>query len=271
MRLAAGIEYDGASFCGWQRQALGQSIQACIEQALSRFADYPISVTCAGRTDAGVHALQQVIHFDTHAIRAPRAWLLGPNVYLPPSIRLLWVKPAPPQFHARFCAKVRAYRYIIYCNAVASAILHKKVTFSHTILDVEKMQEAAKFLVGTHNFSAFRGAACQAKQPIKTIHTLQVSFVPQFVTIDIEADGFLHHMVRNIAGVLMTIGRNIKPPLWAREVLDSKDRKRAGPTAPADGLYFVGVHYDEKFNLPKTSEFSTRWGIFKGENRDSPP
>lgn len=250
MRFAAGIEYDGASFCGWQRQATGVSIQGCVEAALSKVANHPISITCAGRTDRGVHALQQLIHFDTDALRMPRSWMLGANVNLPPTIRLIWIKRVKDEFHARFSAVARAYRYVIYCNTVPSAILHKKVTWTYATLDVGKMQKAAKFLVGTHDFSAFRSAACQAKNPIKTIHRLQVSSLPPFITIDIEADGFLHHMVRNMAGVLMTIGRNIKPPLWAREVLDTKDRKKGGKTAPADGLYFVGIRYGAEFALP---------------------
>lgn len=256
MRFAAGIEYDGSGFCGWQRQDAKQSVQACLETALSHVANHPISVIAAGRTDAGVHALQQVAHFDVFAQRTSRAWVLGTNCSLPLTIRVLWVQAVSEEFHARFSAKARAYRYVIYCNPVSSALLYHRVTWIHTPLDVEKMTKAADFLIGTHDFSAFRAAACQAKSPIKTMYQCQVHSINSYIYIDVEASGFLHHMVRNIAGVLIMIGRNLQPPEWANEVLMGRDRTKAGITASPNGLYLIGVQYAESFGLPR-GQFST--------------
>ncbi|CAM3823512.1 tRNA pseudouridine synthase A [Pseudomonas reidholzensis] len=251
-RIALGVEYKGARYRGWQRQASGvPSVQQALEQALSKVANAPITVACAGRTDAGVHACGQVVHFDTDAVRDERAWTLGTNFNLPRDISVTWARTMPADFHARFKATARRYRYVIYNDPIRPAHLAEEVTWNHRPLDVALMAEAAQCLLGTHDFSAFRASQCQAKSPIKTMHHLRVTRHGQMIVLDLRASAFLHHMVRNIAGVLMSIGTGERPVAWAREVLEGRDRREAGVTAHPFGLYLVQVEYPEAFELPQ--------------------
>ncbi|HDS1767132.1 tRNA pseudouridine(38-40) synthase TruA [Pseudomonas putida] len=251
-RIALGVEYKGARYRGWQRQASGvPSVQQALEQALSKVANEPISVICAGRTDAGVHGCGQVVHFDTRAVRDERAWTMGTNFNLPHDISVVWSRPMPADFHARFKACARRYRYVIYNDPIRPAHLAEEVTWNHRPLDVDRMAEAAQFLLGTHDFSAFRASQCQAKSPIKHIYHLRVTRHGQMIVLDVRATAFLHHMVRNIAGVLMAIGAGERPVSWAREVLEGRNRREGGVTAHPYGLYLVQVEYPEAFALPK--------------------
>lgn len=250
MRLAAGIEYDGSAYCGWQAQPHAPSVQACVEQALSRVADHPVSVACAGRTDTGVHATAQVIHFDSGAARDHRNWLLGANAALPQDIALTWVQSVADDFHARFKARARAYRYVILNRASRPALLRDRVCWQHQPLDLAAMQQAAQLLVGEHDFSAFRAVGCQAKNPVRTLSRLALSRSGDLLYLDVEANAFLHHMVRNLAGTLLRVGRGEAGPGWVREVLAGRDRRLAGITAPAQGLYFVQVSYPQHYQLP---------------------
>jgi len=251
-RIALGVEYKGTRYRGWQRQGDGVlSVQQTLEEALSKVADETITVQCAGRTDAGVHASGQVVHFDTCAIRNPKAWTMGANSHLPHDISVTWAEPMPAHFHARFKAFARRYRYVIYNDQIRPAHLGDQVTWNHRPLDVERMAAAARYLVGTHDFSAFRAGQCQAKSPIKTLHHLRVSRHGKMIVLDVRASAFLHHMVRNIAGVLMTIGAGERPVEWAGEVLASLDRRAGAPTAHPFGLYLVQVEYPEEFALPQ--------------------
>jgi tRNA pseudouridine38-40 synthase len=253
VRIAAGIEYDGAGYHGWQAQRQGvQTIQSKVEHALSFVANHPVRVICAGRTDTGVHAREQVVHFDTESKRSVRSWVLGSNVNLPADIAVNWVRPVDKSFHARFSATSRRYRYLILNRWVRPAILQGKVTWHHHPLDEVRMGEAAAHLEGEHDFSTFRALQCQAKSPVRCVSETAVSRHSDFVSIDVEANGFLHHMVRNIAGVLMTIGRGEQRPEWVLELLEMRDRTRGGVTAPPDGLYFIRAIYDPEFGLPST-------------------
>ncbi|MES9897923.1 MAG: tRNA pseudouridine(38-40) synthase TruA [Sedimenticola sp.] len=254
MRLAMGVEYDGSSYHGWQRQKGGvATVQDRVEKALSRVADHPVSIFCAGRTDAGVHGLGQVIHFDTTSVRSYRGWLLGTNVNLPHDINLTWVKEVSELFHARFSAVNRRYRYVILNRNVRSAIWCNRTVWIHHPLDAEKMHEAAQSLVGTHDFSSYRALGCQAKSPIKSVIHLNVSRQEEQVIIDIKANAFLHHMVRNVAGVLIAIGKGDKPISWSEEVLGYRDRTLGGVTAPPEGLYFMEVGYPAEFELAQNT------------------
>jgi len=249
MRIACAVEYDGAGYSGWQRQEHARSVQESVEKALSFVADHPVDVSCAGRTDAGVHATRQVIHFDTAAPRSERSWLLGANANLPDDVRITCVQPVDDGFHARFSARARSYRYVILNSDVPSALLRRRVTWEHRPLDVAAMRRAARCLIGEHDFSSFRAVACQAKSPVRTIHRLALARSGQLVYLDVQANAFLHHMVRNIAGVLISVGRGDRPAGWVEEVLHHRDRTRGGITAPADGLYLVGVAYPPTFGL----------------------
>lgn len=251
-RIALGVEYMGARYRGWQRQQAGViSVQEALEKALSRVAAQPVTVSCAGRTDAAVHASGQVVHFDTAIDRPLHAWVLGANANLPKDISVAWAKPMPHHFNARFSAVARRYRYVIYNDPIRPAHLAEQVTWNHRPLDVERMRSAAALLVGTHDFTSFRAQQCQAKSPIKTVHHLHVQVFGCFIVLDIRANAFLHHMVRNIAGVLMTIGAGERPVEWAAQVLGACDRKAGGVTAHPYGLYLVRVEYPEEFDLPK--------------------
>ena len=249
MRYAGIVEYDGSQFCGWQRQSHAPSVQEAVERSISMVANHEIGIACAGRTDTGVHALGQVIHFDTNAHRDLRSWLLGINANLPESIVLKSIKQVPEDFHARFSAISRSYRYVIVNESVRSALLAKRAVWERVPLDELQMQEAAQYLIGQHDFTSYRALACQAKSPIREIYSLSVSRQNSLIIIDVRANGFLHHMVRNLAGVLMSIGKNEYPPIWAQEVLIRKDRSCGGITAPAHGLYLISVEYDAQFTI----------------------
>jgi tRNA pseudouridine38-40 synthase len=254
MRLAVGVEYDGTAYAGWQTQQSARSVQQVAEGAFSTIAAEPVGLICAGRTDAGVHARWQVAHFDTHAQRRLRAWLLGANSELPADISIPWIRPVPMHFHARYSAEARTYRYLILNRGIRSAFAAKRAAFVFRALDSDRMAEAATMLVGSHDFSAFRSAACQAKSPIRRMEKLTVVRRGEWITIEATANAYLHHMMRNIAGLLIAIGRGDAPPSWAREVLEGRDRKQNAATAPAEGLYFWGVRYPAAFGLPVPPE-----------------
>lgn len=254
MRFALGIEYDGANFHGWQFQPGLRTIQTELEKALSKVADEPIQVICAGRTDAGVHALGQVVHFDTQAVRDDRAWVLGVNMNLPNDIAVTWVKKVSLEFHARFSAVSRTYSYFIHQTSYRSPITSHRMIWYRKPLNIELMQKAAQFLIGEHDFSSFRAADCQAKSPMRHVTTITISAENSVVKINITANAFLHHMVRNIVGVLLLIGCGRKPPEWMKEVLDSKDRCAADITVPPEGLYLAGVNYPDVFKMLSQSD-----------------
>ena len=250
-RYALGLEYDGTAFMGWQSQTHpGRTVQGCLEEALAKVADHALEVTCAGRTDAGVHAIGQVAHFDSEARRSLRGWLLGVNSNLPPDVAAGWIQETPEDFHARFSAEARQYRYVILNRLTRPALEREALTWVHRPLDAARMQEAARQLVGRHDFSAFRSVECQAKQPVRTLRRLDVRREGERVIIDAVADGFLHHMVRNIAGVLLAVGEGKQEPDWSRTVLEGRDRTLGGVTAPAAGLCLVAVRYPVRFNIP---------------------
>ena len=251
MRIALGVEYDGGDFCGWQMQDGVRTVQGCVERALSKVADHDVRVICAGRTDTGVHGLGQVIHFDTEAERSMRSWVLGGNANLPRDISLLWAATVDEEFHARFSARSRRYRYVILNRWVRPGLQRGRVSWVHAPLDVESMRAATQYLIGEHDFSSYRALACQAKSPVRQVYSLKVDRAGEYVYLDVHANAFLHHMVRNIAGVLITIGKGERSPEWAREVLELRDRTQGGITAPPDGLYFIQVEYPERFMLPE--------------------
>ncbi len=250
MRWALGIEYDGSAFAGWQLQKGAPTVQASIEAALGRVADHPVRVQCAGRTDAGVHALGQVIHFDSPAPRSPRSWVLGCNVNLPPEVSVCWAQPVAEDFHARFSAVARHYRYEILNRPARSGLERHRAVWIHRPLEVGRMAEAARALVGEHDFSSYRALGCQAKSPIRRVHYLELERRGDRISLRIGANGFLHHMVRNIAGVLIAIGQGDRPVGWAGEVLELRDRTLGGVTAPPQGLYLTQVDYPDRFGLP---------------------
>lgn len=250
MRIALGIEYDGNGFYGWQAQQSLLTIQGSLEEALSKVANEPIFLHCAGRTDANVHATGQVVHFDTHAKRHIDAWIWGTNSHLPPAIAVRWATMVDYRFHARFKAYARRYRYIIYNHPIRPAILAKRVTWYYYPLDIEPMRAAASYLLGEQDFSSFRSSQCNSNSPMRNITEISITRENYFIYIDIEANAFLHHMVRNIAGVLMKIGSGVRPASWMGEVLAAKSRKAAAETAPPDGLYLVQVKYPEPYIFP---------------------
>lgn len=250
MRLAVGVEYDGTAYAGWQTQHSARSVQQVAEAAFSSIAAEPVSLICAGRTDAGVHARWQVAHFDTRANRRLRAWLLGANSELPPDVSISWVRPVPMHFHARYSAEARTYRYLILNRGTRSAFATNRAACIFKPLDHERMAQAAVALHGSHDFSAFRSSECQANSPVRRMEKLTVARHGDWVVIEATANAYLHHMMRNIAGLLIAIGRGDAPPSWATEVLEGRDRKRNAATAPAEGLYFWGVRYPPVFGLP---------------------
>ena len=251
MRIALGIEYDGSGFSGWQLQRHGtRTVQGVLEQALSIVADHPVQLVCAGRTDTGVHATGQVVHFDTRSERPDRAWVLGVNAHLPDDVASVWACPVADDFSARFTATARYYRYVILNRRARSAVLSRRVTWLYDRLDVEAMYEAAQVLIGEQDFSSFRSAACQAEHARRCVHFVKVHRQGDFIYIDIEANAFLHHMVRNIVGSLLKVGTGEQSVNWIGELLALRDRTRAGITAPADGLYLVKVSYPESAGLP---------------------
>ncbi len=253
MRIALGIEYDGTSYNGWQRQKSGLGVQQRLEEALSLVADEAIEVICAGRTDTGVHASGQVVHFDTIAERSDRGWLLGANSSLPDDISVTWVRRVDDEFHARYSATGRSYRYRILNRLQRSALHRQRSWWVHQPLDEAPMNEAAQRLVGEHDFSAFRAAGCQAGSAMREITHIEVTRDGDWVTLSISANAFLMHMVRNITGTLAAIGQGEAPVEWITEVLESEDRKVGGVTAPPQGLTLVAVEYPSEFGIPSTA------------------
>ena len=250
VRFAVGIEYDGSAYAGWQAQPSVPTLQPVFERALGRIAAEPVSLTCAGRTDAGVHALGQVAHFDTHAARSLRGWVLGANSELPRDVSVAWAMPVPGHFHARYCAEARTYRYLISNRLARPALLAERAAWIHRPLDHERMHAAAQSLLGEHDFSAFRAAECQAKSPVRRMERIGVERLGELVVVEATANAFLHHMMRNIAGLLMSIGRGDNTVEFASEVLATRDRTRNAATAPAAGLYLLSVRYPAAFALP---------------------
>lgn len=254
MRVALGIEYDGSGYCGWQTQSHAPSVQDAVEKAVSFVANEPIRVTCAGRTDTGVHATAQVVHFDTGADRESHAWVQGCNANLPADVSVQWAHRVDPEFHARFRAIERRYRYVILNQPVRPALLASRVCWVYRPLDAQRMASAACYLEGEHDFSSFRAVACQARHPVRTIRQLTVTRSGRFIYVDIVANAFLHHMVRTIAGTLLTVGVGEQPADWVRDVLDARDRTAGGVTAPAGGLYLAGVRYGGTYGVPEASQ-----------------
>lgn len=259
MRIALGVEYDGTGFAGWEQQPGVRTVEGAVTEALGKVADQPVRVFCAGRTDAGVHAWGQVIHMESPAVRDMRAWVQGGNANLPGDVALLWARPVAGDFHARFSARSRHYRYVVYNSAVRPAILGARVAWECRPLDVERMQAGAGYLLGEHDFSSYRAMACQARGAVRRVHRLSVTRQGSIVFIDVVADAFLHHMVRNVAGVLMAIGMGQRPTDWSRTVLDARDRTQGGVTAPAQGLYLMRVDYPERYQLPRLLPPSLVW------------
>ena len=252
MKYAIGIEYCGAAYCGWQRQAHCESVQQNLESALGFVADQPIELVCAGRTDSGVHAIEQVAHFETSAERSERAWVLGSNSRLPRDIRLKWAVPVSDDFHARFSARARAYRYIILNSPVPSAIFHDRSSWEFQTLDQTVMHDCAQILLGEHDFSSFRAAGCQAKSSSRNVQEISVTRLGEMIFLDIRANAFLYHMVRNIAGSLVAVGKGEKDASWFASVFRACDRNLADKTAAAAGLYFLQASYEEQYKLPTT-------------------
>lgn len=250
MRIALGVEYAGDAFEGWQSQKHGRTVQDHLERAIGVIAGHPVRLHCAGRTDAGVHATAQVTHFDTSSVRRNVSWVRGVNSLLPPGVAVLWAVEVDDSFHARYIAEARRYRYVLLNATVRPALLARRVGWFHVQLDVEAMAKAARHLIGWHDFTAFRAAGCQAKTPVRLMHSAEVTRDGDYLLFDFHANGFLHHMVRNLVGALVYVGKGAKPPEWMGEVLMRCDRSLAAPTFPADGLYLCGVDYADRWPLP---------------------
>jgi tRNA pseudouridine38-40 synthase len=249
-RFAAGLEYDGRAYSGWQFQPGLSTVQDVVQRALSRVADSAVDCVCAGRTDAGVHAFAQVVHFDSDAVRTERAWRLGTNTYLPSDVSVAWVREVAPHFHARFGATARSYRYMIFNRDSRSALAAGRATWERRPLDAPRMHAAGQVLIGEHDFSAFRAIECQSKSPLRTVERLEVRRQEEWVILEITANAFLHHMVRNVAGLLMSVGHGESQPQRVATVLASRDRKTNAATASPDGLYLAAVRYPAEFGLP---------------------
>lgn len=255
MRIALGIEYDGTAYNGWQRQRTGIGVQLRVEEALSKIADEEIAVVCAGRTDTGVHASGQVAHFDTTSERSSRNWLLGANNTLPDDISVIWSQPVDDGFHARFSATGRCYEFLILNRFERSSLYRHRAWWVHEPLDADRMHRAAQVLLGKHDFSAFRAAGCQASTPVRTITSISVTRDKDWVLLRISANAFLQHMVRNLTGTLVAIGRGDRQEKWIEEILAGQDRKQAGAAAPPHGLTFVKVDYPPEFDLPSIGRY----------------
>lgn len=255
MRIALGIEYDGRAFCGWQSQPNGLAVQDALEAAIAQMAGVPVRVHAAGRTDAGVHAARQIVHFDTEAKRPLTAWVRGVNSFLPPSVAVLWAQAVDEAFHARFSATARHYRYLLLNHPVRSALLAGRVGWHHAPLDLASMQAASCHLLGEHDFSSFRAAECQAASPVKTLTRLDIQREGDLLYVDASASGFLHHMVRNLMGALIHIGKGAESPEWMAHLLAARDRTIAPPTFMPDGLYFAGVSYPAAFGIASEPTF----------------
>lgn len=254
MRVALGVEYEGSAFRGWQTQPGGGTVQDVLQAALQKIAGLPVSVVCAGRTDAGVHAMGQVAHFDTAAKRPLSAWVRGANSFLPPSVAVRWAQAVPDDFHARFSARGRRYRYVLINRAQRLGVWQGRAAWYHLPLEVDAMQRAASLWLGKHDFSAFRAAQCQAASPVRTLRRADVRRSGEALLFDFEADAFLHHMVRNLVGSLVYVGQGKHPPAWAGELLLAGDRRLAAPTFAAAGLYLASVDYAPHWGLPETGE-----------------
>lgn len=257
-RYALTISYDGSQFYGWQKQAQGiATVQAALEQAISQIACEPINIIAAGRTDTGVHACAQVIHFDTLAQRPLNSWVRGVNAHLPNGIAVLHAQNVPSDFHARFDARARRYRYILETASVRSPLLIGRAGWTHYQLDIEKITQATQYLIGTHDFSSFRASQCQAKSPIKTMYEIKLQHTQQLIKIDFHANAFLHHMIRNIIGALIYVGCNRLSVTEFAELITARNRQHAPPTFMPDGLYFLGADYPEKWQIwqPPINEF----------------
>lgn len=251
MRYALALEYEGTDFLGWQRLGHGRTVQGLLEDALGFVAASQVDVVCSGRTDAGVHAERQVAHFDAEAERSSRAWLMGGNSRLPASIVMLWVQPVADDFHARYAARARRYRYRILNRSVRPGLDSRRLAWERRPLDADRMHEAAQALCGEHDFSAFRTSQCQARHPIRSVHAISVQREGEVVSVEIQANAFLHHMVRNIVGSLLPVGCGERPVEWPGELLQGRDRTLAGPTAAAAGLTFIGPLYPARWGLPE--------------------
>ncbi len=252
MRIAIGLEYAGSAFSGWQSQPDGRGVQDALERALAAIADAPVRTIAAGRTDAGVHATMQIVHFDIGVARPDNAWVRGVNAHLPGDVAVLWMRPVAPGFHARNAAEARHYTYVLANRPVRPALLAGRVGWYHRALDVGAMTQAAQALIGIHDFSAFRAAECQAKSPTKTLTEITIGKDGDLLRFDFRADAFLQHMIRNIVGSLVHVGAGKHPPAWIAEILAARDRTRAAPTFAPDGLYFTGAEYDARWELPQT-------------------
>lgn len=251
-RIALGIRYDGSAYHGWQVQKELRTVQGEVERALSAVADHTISVFCAGRTDVGVHANGQVVHFDTTSYRSGHSWVFGTNSHLPFDISILWAKEVDKHFHARFSAQARRYRYMIYNHKIRPSLLCKAVSWYYQPLDENQMRIAAQYFIGEHDFRSFQGAGCQSQTSVRTIFLIKIFRIQCMVIIEVQGNAFLLHMVRNIVGVLIAIGSGKKKPEWAEIILKTKDYHKRGVTAPSNGLYLVEVTYSREFSLPKT-------------------
>ena len=258
VRVALGLEYDGTEFSGWQYQSHARTVQGELVRALSRVADHPVEVTAAGRTDAGVHALSQVVHFDSSAVRTERAWVFGANSHASTDLRVLWAREVDDDFHARYSAVSRTYRYLVLEASVRPSLDRNRVCWSRRPLDTVAMQAAAQELVGEHDFAAFRAAECQSRSTVRRVGSLTVERAGPLLAITVRANAFLHHMVRNFAGALIAVGTGDRAPAWVRDVLASRDRTRGGVTAPPQGLYFVAVEYPEACGLPAAGDSAAR-------------
>ena len=270
-RLILGVQYDGSCWHGWQTQPNGKTIQDVLEKALCLFAKSPITTVCAGRTDAGVHAIEQVVHFDTHLDRTMYSWVNGVNAFLPASIVIRWVKEVAlsdpdtqDNFHARFSAYARTYHYVLYNNPIRSPMWSQRAGWVFRSLDVERMRQAAKHLIGEHDFSAFRAASCQAKSPVKFMYDIQIRRQGELIIFSLRANAFLHHMVRNIVGAFIFVGTGKKEPEWVANILGNRDRSLSAPTFMPDGLYLAKVEYDKKWDLPQkpTQNFPEFLSVF---------
>ncbi len=254
-RIALGLEYDGSSFCGWQTQASGCAVQDAVEAALSEIAAHKTEAQCAGRTDAGVHAMGQVIHFDTQAARPMTAWVRGVNACLPDSIAVTWAREVTPEFHARYSAWGRAYLYLLLNRPERPGLGSRRLGWYHRPLDLSSMREAAEHLLGRHDFSSFRAAQCQAKSPVKDLRLARIDQAGALLVFRFDADAFLHHMVRNIVGGLVQVGAGGRPAHWMKEVLETRDRRAAAPTFSPSGLYLSAVQYDAAWGFPESNPY----------------
>ncbi|WP_353235288.1 tRNA pseudouridine(38-40) synthase TruA [Diaphorobacter ruginosibacter] len=268
MRIALGVSYNGQAYKGWQSQPCGDTVQDHLEAALGRFATHEISTLCAGRTDAGVHGIMQVVHFDTELERTPFSWVRGPNAFLPPDIAVQWAQPVPDEFHSRASAIARRYAYVLLQSPVRPSVEAGRVGWVFQALDGQAMERAASYLLGEHDFTSFRASACQAKSPVKIMQSIRVTqragagqpmesgrgaahhVTPCYWRFEFQANAFLHHMIRNIMGCLIMVGQGLKEPQWMLDVLAARSRDAAAPTFSPDGLYFLGPVYDDKWGLP---------------------